>query len=112
MPVTAAPLAWASVSGAASVMPLPATMSPTACALMRGASTVMRLLPPPAVDKMTAVSASAPVPTVIVVPTTKPVRLTTGITVSPATVATRTVVAPAVPTAATTAGSRFAPVSI
>ena len=49
---------------------------------------------------------------VMVWPALKPVALATGITVAPASVAVRTVVAPAVPTVAMTAVSRFAPVSI
>ena len=49
---------------------------------------------------------------VMVWPALKPIALATGITVAPAPVAAPTVVAPAVPTVAMTAVSRFAPVSI
>ena len=49
---------------------------------------------------------------VMVWPAVKPAALATGITVAPTLVAAPTVVAPAVPTVAMTAVSRFAPVSI
>ena len=63
-------------------------------------------------EETTAVSEFAPSSIVIVWPLRKPIALTVGRTVAPASVEVRNVVAPAVPTAAMTAVSIFAPESI
>src|ERR1700682_1748190 len=63
-------------------------------------------------EETTAVSEFAPSSIVIVWPLPKPVTLTAGRRVAPASVEVRTVVAPAVPTAAMTAVSVFAQESI
>ena len=86
------------------------------CANRSGALTVIVApappLPPPVVDATAAVSPFAPLSIAIVWPALKPVALATAMTVALTLMAVLTVVAPAVPTVAITAVSRFAPVSI
>ncbi len=92
---------------------MPETWAPAECARVSGAATVIVVPPNPLLTAATtAVSEFVPRSIVKVWPSRKPVALTTGITVAPASVAAPTLVAPAVPTVAMTAVSRFAPVSI
>jgi hypothetical protein len=99
-------------------MPVPETCAPVACANLSGAAIVMVAegdappLPPPALDTTVVVSAFAPLSMVMLWPAMKPVTLATVITVAPALVPAPIVVAPAVPTAAITAVSASALVSI
>ena len=100
---------------------MPETCAPAACGNPSGAATVSvaalgaapRPPPrPPALDTTTAVSVFAPWSMVMVCPGLKPATFATGITVRPGAASASTVVAPAVPTAATTADSTSAPVSM
>ncbi len=89
---TCAPPACCVVNAPVRVMPVPEACAPAACARVSGATL------PPVVETTTTVSRFAPLWMEMVWP---PVAPATGITV-----------APGVPTAAMTADSRFAPVSI
>ena len=112
LPVTCAPCACGQVRGAVRVMPMPEIWTPAAYVPASGKLTVMVGVRCSLTLATTAVSRLAPLPMAMVWPLPKPRTSTTWITVAPARITARTVVAPGVPTFAMTAVSLSAPASM